>query len=109
MSLLSVLAAAAFACGAAAVEQPAVPVGNPDDQIRFFWGLDWRIYDSLPPVGFNMATEHTHGTFAYEMDKGRGKEGPMPDYEALAEKMKRDDFIWNIQLRPFFGSYIHRI
>lgn len=86
-----------------AVEYPshAVPVGNPDDQIRFFWGLDWRMYDSLPGVGFNIATEHPQGNFYYDFKKGKGKEGPRPDYDALTAKMKRDDFVWMIQLRPF--------
>ena len=74
-SLLTAFAAAAFACGAAVTEQPAVPVGNPDDQLRFFWGLDWRMYDSLPPVGFNMATEHSQGSFFYELSKAKGKDG----------------------------------
>ena len=106
-SLLTAFAAAAFACGAAVTEQPAVPVGNPDDQLRFFWGLDWRMYDSLPPVGFNMATEHSQGSFFYELSKAKGKDGPMPDYEKLAEKMVRDDFIWNIQLRPFAQRHLH--
>ena len=55
---------------AAVTEQPAVPIGNPDDQLRFFWGLDWRMYDSLPPVGFNMAIEHSQGSFYYDLSKG---------------------------------------
>jgi len=102
ISAVAVLAAAAghLECVAAVAEQPAVPIGNPDDQLRFFWSLDWRIYDSLPPAGFNMAIEHSFGSFDYDLAKGVGKNGPMPDYEKRAEKMVRDDFIWNIQLRP---------
>ncbi|MBR2839318.1 MAG: hypothetical protein IKE55_11070, partial [Kiritimatiellae bacterium] len=107
-SILTALAVAAFACGAAVTEQPAVPVGNPDDQIRFFWGLDWRMYDSLPPAGFNMAAEHSHGTFAYDLEKGKGKDGPMSDYEKLAEKMNRDDFIWVVQLLPLGHKYLRK-
>ena len=57
--LLATAAMCAAALHAAVTEQPAVPVGNPDDQLRFFWGLDWRMYDSLPPAGFNMAAEHS--------------------------------------------------
>ena len=104
------MAAAMFAAAlhAAVTEQPAVPVGNPDDQIRFFWGLDWRMYDSLPPAGFNMAMEHSHGTFAYDLEKGKGKDGPMPDYEKLAEKMKRDDFVWCIQLMALWHPHFTR-
>ena len=107
---MMMFAAAAAICQfahAAVPEQPAVPVGNPDDQLRFFWGLDWRMYDSLPPAGFNMAIEHSQGSFFYDLSKGKGKDGPMPDYEKLTEKMARDDFIWNIQLRPFTQKCLH--
>ena len=109
--ILSVVFSAAACLGfvrADVPEQPAVPPGNPDDQLRFFWGLDWRMYDSLPPAGFNMAIEHAHGTFYYDMEKGEGRQGPMPDYEKLAAKMKRDDFIWNVMLRPYSQRYMHR-
>ena len=104
-TILAAIPLFAFAA-VAAIEQPAMPVGNPDDQIRFFWGLDWRMYDSLPPAGFNMAAEHTHGTFYYDLERGKGKEGPMPDYEKLAAKMKRDDFTWVVQLLPLGHKYL---
>ena len=99
--------AAIAAAHAAVVEQPAVPPGNPDDQIRFFWGVSWGMYESLAAAGFNMATEPSFGSFSYDMKAGRGKDGPMPEYEELAAKMKRDDFIWMIQLRPFSNKYLH--
>lgn len=103
--LLSALACTICGCESEIPEpqysKHAVPVGNPDDQIRFFWGLDWRMYDSLPVAGFNIATEHSRGSFYYDLAKGKGKDGPMPDYDELAAKMKRDDFVWMIQLRPF--------
>ena len=84
-----------------------MPVGNPDDQIRFFWGVRWKLmYDSLMAAGFNMATEPSCGSFSYDLEAGRGKEGPMPDYEELAANMKRDDFVWMIQLRPVGKKHI---
>ena len=102
---------AAVACQLSAFagvpEKPVAPFDNPDDQIRFFWGLDWRMYDQLTPYGFNMATEHPQGTFFYDLAKGKGKDGPKDDYLALTDKMARDGFIWNIQLRPMAAQYLH--
>lgn len=104
--IAAALVLAAVSVHASAGVSPAVPPGNPDDQIRFFWGVRWGLmYDSLVAAGFNMATEPSCGSFYYDMKTGKGKKGPMPGYEELAAKMKRDDFVWMIQLRPF-NKYI---
>ena len=105
--VLLAAAAGLFSAFADVPEKPVAPFDNPDDQIRFFWGLDWRMYDQLVPYGFNMATEHPQGSFYYEFEKQRGRDKSKDDYVALTDKMARDGFIWNIQLRPTTVKYLH--
>ena len=67
---------------------PVGPRENPDDQYRFFWGLNEKFYPAIRDVGFNLVTTTRGAKWWGESDEERARsEGR---HRAFAERVSRD-------------------
>ena len=89
---------------AAALPQPTVPSANPDDQIRFFWGIHGAMYPELRDSGFNNIVNPFFAPFQYDIEKGCGYEGPISD----CAQMAADGVDRTFQILPCRLPYLKR-
>ena len=94
------------ALSAAVTEQPVAPAGNPDDQMRFFWGIEWGMYESVRDAGFNVVVVGPWGPIFYDIEKGKGRDGDISGYLRRTDQLAADDVTWMVFLTPFRPDYL---
>ena len=67
---------------------PVGPRENPDDQYRFFWGLNEKFYPAIRDVGFNLVTTTRGAKWWGESDEERARSEDR--HRAFAERVSRD-------------------